>query len=255
MSPRLAFAIETAYRAGRSTLSHFRTGTTVETKPDASPVTAADRNAERMIRAAIEENFPKDLILGEEEGGATGVPDRWIVDPIDGTKSFICGVPLYSTLIAYECDGRPILGVCYLPALDEMFYAERGGGCFVDGRPCRVSTRPEISGGVVTAGSLPSMFRHNRLDGFLKLSDRTVASRNWGDAHGHALVASGRVEAMLDPVVTRWDLSAVRIIVEEAGGRFTDYSGGDPFDAGDAGLEAISSNGLVHEEILDAFRR
>jgi histidinol phosphatase-like enzyme (inositol monophosphatase family) len=255
MSPRLAFAIETAYRAGRSTLAHFRTGAPVETKADASPVTVADRNAERMIRAAIAEKFPDDAILGEEEGGDTDAPDRWIIDPIDGTKSFICGVPLYSTLLAYEQDGLPVLGVCYLPALDEMFYAERGGGAFVDGRPCRVSARPEISGGVITGGSVTSMEKHNRLAGYMRLAERTVAARNWGDAHGHTLVACGRVEAMLDPVVNRWDLSAVRIIVEEAGGRFTDYSGGDPFARGHDPLEAISSNGWVHEEIIEAFRR
>lgn len=254
MSPRLAFAIDAAYRAGRSTLAHFRTGVEVDLKADASPVTIADRAAERLIRELIEREFPNDAILGEEEGGDADAAERWVVDPIDGTKSFVSGVPLYATLIAYEQEGRPILGVCYFPALDEMLYAERGLGCFLNGRPCRVSSKNDLNHSVLSSGGPKSMAKYGRWEGFAALSETALATRTWSDAYGHALVASGRIEAMIDPVVSRWDLAAVRILVEEAGGRFTDFQGNDPFEKGNDELEAVSSNGVLHGEILDAFR-
>jgi len=253
MSPRLALAIEAAYHAGRSTLAHFQVGVGVEIKSDASPVTVADKNAERMIREMIEAKFPHDKILGEEEGGDFDATERWVVDPIDGTKSFVAGVPLYSTLIAYEEEGRPILGACYFPALDEMLYAEVGQGAFHNGRPCRVSNKDDLKKSILACGGLNSMGKHKFLDGFMDLSARTLATRTWADAYGHALVATGRIEAMVDPIVNRWDLSAMKIIIEEAGGKFTDSKGEDPFVRGNDGLEAISSNGLLHGEILKAF--
>lgn len=234
-------------------MAHFRTGVGVDLKADASPVTVADRDAERMIREMIEKQFPQDEILGEEEGGATDATERWVVDPIDGTKSFVSGVPLYATLVAYEQEGLPIVGACYFPALDEMLYAERGLGCYLNGRPCRVSDRTDLTRSVLSCGGPKSMVKYGRWDGFATLSERALATRTWSDAYGHALVASGRVEAMIDPVVSRWDLSAVRILVEEAGGRFTDFKGGDPFASGNDELEAVSSNGVLHGEILRAF--
>src|SRR5579862_7332397 len=137
MSPRLAFAIDAATKAGRSTLAHFQTGVGFDRKSDASPVTIADRMAERMIREAIAREFPGDQILGEEEGGDTEVADRWVLDPIDGTKSFVAGVPLYATLVSYEKGFVPQLGVVFLPALNELIYAERGGGALWNGKPAR----------------------------------------------------------------------------------------------------------------------
>jgi len=253
MSPRLAFAVDAAYRAGKSTLAHFQVGTKVETKADASPVTVADKNAERLIRTLIEAQFPGDAILGEEEGGDTDALNRWVVDPIDGTKSFISGVPLYATLVAYEQDGQPLLGACYFPALDEMLYAERGQGAFLNGRQIRVSTRAEVKGGLLASGGPKSMIHYGRWDGFAALSEKAMTTRTWSDAYGHALVAAGRIDAMIDPIVNRWDVSAVSVIVQEAGGLFTDFKGRNPFDKGNDNLEAVSSNGLMHEEILRAF--
>ncbi len=248
MSPRLEFALDAAFRAGRSTLAHFQTQIEVESKKDNSPVTVADKGAERMIRELIEKKYPGENILGEEEGGED-TPDRWIIDPIDGTKSFISGVPLYATLLSYERDGEPILGVCYFPALDEMHYAEVGQGAVWNGRPSHVSVRPQVKGALMACGSHVSMTKYGRIKGFSKLSEKTLATRTWGDAYGHMLVASGRVEAMIDPVVNRWDISAVSLIVREAGGKFTDFKGQDAL-----ANEAISSNGIVHAEILEAFR-
>ncbi len=248
MSPRLAFAIEAAYRAGRLTLQYFQTGAEVETKSDQTPVTAADRGAERLIRELIAQHYPEDAILGEEEGGS-GAPDRWVIDPIDGTKSFVSGVPLYATLVSYEVAGEPVVGVCYFPALDEMLYAEVGQGAFCNGRPARVSTKSEVGGSVFSCGGLNSMKKHGRLKGFEKLSDEALATRSWSDAYGHALVATGRIEAMVDPIVNAWDISAVSLIVREAGGTFTDFAGREALSN-----EAISSNGLLHGKVLEVFR-
>lgn len=249
MSPRLAFAIETAVRAGKSTLALFQVGTPVDLKKDDTPVTKADRDAERLIRVAIEQEFPEDGILGEEEGSQGNQDNRWVLDPIDGTKSFISGVPLYATLLAYEKNGEAELGVCYFPALNEIVYAERGQGAFWNGRPCRVSPKQSLKNAVIATGSTGSMAKHNRLQGFQQIEKRVLASRTWGDAYGHALVATGRVEAMIDPVVNHWDISAMSVIVREAGGAFTDFQGRHALSN-----EAIASNGLVHHELLQAFQ-
>lgn len=257
MSPRLAFALDAAYRAGRFTLSHFQAGVAVDLKSDNTPVTVADRGAERMIREAIAREYPSEVILGEEEGGDRSAPDRWIIDPIDGTKSFVSGVPLYSTLLSYEVDGQPIIGVCYFPALDEMLYAEVGGGSFFNGRPCHVSTRQTLRNSIITSAGHKGMSTYGRMAGIVEISQEAMATRTWCDAYGHSLVATGRADAMLDPVVTRWDISAVTLIVREAGGTCTDFGGRDaliPAHA-DGNHELVSSNGLIHQELLSHFAR
>ena len=248
MSPRLAFAIDAAYRAGRSTLAHFQTGAAVEIKSDASPVTVADRAAERLIREAIAANYPHEAILGEEEGASGHGDDRWVVDPIDGTKSFVAGVPLYATLLAYEQGGVPTVGVCYFPALDELLYAEKGHGAFLNGRPIRTRITPTETGSILCCGGIANLQARGKLQSLLTLAEKALALRTWCDAYGHALVASGRVDAMIDPVLKRWDIAAVEIIVREAGGKFTDFAGNlNPQ------TEAISSNGPLHDRLLEAF--
>jgi histidinol-phosphatase len=253
MSPRLAFAVEAAFWAGRSTLAHFQTGVAVESKADETPVTIADRNAEQLIRQAIATQYPGEFILGEEEGGDE-VPDRWIIDPIDGTKSFICGVPLYSTLLSFERDGQPEVGVCYFPALDEILYAERGQGAFVNGRIARVSNKTTIEGSVLCCGGHRHMALTGRIGPFLKLAERALATRTWSDAYGHALVATGRVEAMIDPTVSHWDVSAINLIVQEAGGMSTRIDGGPGLTPIGKDYQALSSNGHLHAELIEAFR-
>jgi histidinol phosphatase-like enzyme (inositol monophosphatase family) len=254
MSPRLRFAVEAAYRAGRQTLAHFNVGVGVELKEDATPVTVADRQAERLIREAIEAAFPRDAILGEEEGGDESIADRWVIDPIDGTKSFICGVPLYGTLLSYEVDRVPQLGVCYLPGTDELIYAERGGGAFLNGRPVRVSTKENLRQSVVCSGGHEGMTRHGRMEGLIALSRETLATRTWSDAFGYTLVASGRVECMMDPGVSRWDVSAFHVIIPEAGGKITDFDGNDVFANGrNREIPTVASNGVLHDRILAAF--
>lgn len=253
MSPRLAFAIEAAYRAGRGTLAHFRTGAEVEIKADATPVTIADKGAERQIRDMLAKSFPNDAILGEEEGGDESILDRWVIDPIDGTKSFISGVPLYGTLLSYEENGIPILGVCYLPGLDEMLYAELGGGAFLNGRPTRVSTKTDLSQSVISCGGHSGMIKAGRWDGFAGLAMQTLASRTWNDCFGYSLVASGRIEAMMDPAVSRWDISAFSVIIPEAGGVVTDYDGTNTLAKGHRKLGVVATNGVIHDQILAAF--
>ena len=249
MSPRFAFALQTAHEAATGTLPHFRARVGFELKEDESPVTVADREAEAHIRRAIEAQYPGEPILGEEEGGSSA-PDRWVIDPIDGTKSFICGVPLYATLLSYEQDGEPILGVCVLPALYEVVCAEKGAGCLWNGEPCRVSTKSRIEESVISSGGHASMDAAGRTGPFLQIAKRALATRTWSDAYGHALVATGRVEAMVDPVVNRWDISAMAVIVREAGGSFTDFEGGDRLTG-----EAISCAPGIKEELLGAFRK
>ncbi len=245
----MEFALDAAFQAGRSTLALFQTGPKVDTKVDRSPVTQADLDAETILRTAIEAAFPGEAILGEEQGLSGEGSSRWIIDPIDGTKSFIAGVPLYATLLSFEIDEIPQLGVCYFPALDEMLYAERGTGAFFNGRPCFVSAEQSLSHSVICIGSLCSLDRHGKLAGALRLSGQALATRSWSDAYGHALVATGRAAAMIDPVVSRWDLSAMSIIVEEAGGVFSDFSGRKGIFE-----EAVSASAALHATILEAFR-
>lgn len=247
MSPRLAFALETARSAAQGTLRHFQRGVQFEMKADESPVTIADREAERTIRMAIEATFPGEAILGEEQGGSDA-PDRWVIDPIDGTKSFIAGVPLYATLLSYEQDGEPVLGVCAIPALGEVVYAEKGGGCYLNGGVCRVSDQTDLSRAIVACGGHASMNRAGRMGSFLSLADTVLATRSWTDAYGHMLVATGRIEAMLDPVVNHWDISAVAVIVREAGGSFSDFAGRDVLSN-----EAVSCSPGVRDAVLGAF--
>ncbi len=247
MSPRLQFALEAAEAAGRLTLDYFQKGAQVETKADGTPVTQADRGAERLIREMLATRYPGEAILGEEEGGGSS-SDGWVIDPIDGTKSFVCGVPLYATLISFEQEGEPVVGVCAFPALGEVVYAERGGGAHWNGTPCRVSGKATLAEAAVSTGSFYSMEKAGRRDGFVAIVRQARMVRGWTDAYGHALVATGRIEAMIDPIVAKWDISALRLIVREAGGRFTDFQGGV-----DPQIEAIASNGRIHDAVLGAF--
>ena len=248
MSPRLAFAIESAYQAGRSTLAHFQTELEVERKADDSPVTIADREAERIIRERISAKFPGESILGEEEGGPANQNEQWVIDPIDGTKSFIAGVPLFATLLSWEVNGQATVAACYLPALGEMFYAEAGGGAFLNGRPIRVSDCQSLGEALICSGNYHSMVRAKRLDAFIGLLSKSKTSRGWSDAYGHMLVAAGRADAMVDPSVSHWDVSAPSLIVREAGGIWMDFSG-----CSELAIEGISCSPALRDLILKEF--
>jgi histidinol phosphatase-like enzyme (inositol monophosphatase family) len=256
MKRELAFALAAAREAGALTLEHFgseRLG--VETKGDGSPVTRADREAERLLVERIRGAFPDDGILGEESGERPGKSGRrWILDPIDGTKSFIHGVPLYGTLVALEAAGRAVVGVICLPALGEAVYAARGEGAFwskdLGGRgetplPARVSAVSRLDGALMCTTSPRGFERSGHTAFYQRLQSRVAMERGWSDCYGHALVATGRAEIMLDPIMAIWDCAALLPVVEEAGGRFTDFSGAPTHGGG----SAISTNLALADEV------
>lgn len=242
----LEFAVEVAWRAGRAALAHYQTGIGAETKPDDSPVTAADRGAEQIARELITTKFPHDGIIGEEFGAVR--PDasrRWVLDPIDGTRTFIRGVPLFGCLLALEEDAEPVIGVMYFPALDETVYAARGEGCWWNGRRALVSDETKLDKSLILTTDVENIERQNFTDGWNRVRSRAGLVRTWGDCYGHALVATGRAEAMFDPMMSVWDAAALRPIVEEAGGVFTDWHG----NATHTGGSAISTNAALSREI------
>lgn len=239
----LDLALDLARRGGDLTLRWFRTADlAVARKSDGTPVTEADRSAERLIRGELERLRPDDAILGEEEAeraGTSGV--RWFVDPLDGTKAFTRGVPLYATLIAASDPHGPAVGVIHLPALGETIYAGRGLGCFLNARPARVSETTELRGACLTS----SGFEHWPDAALAAVRSAGLALRTWGDAYGYALVATGRADVMVDPVVAVWDVAPMPVILAEAGGRFTDYTGQERADGGNG----IATNGRLHEAV------
>jgi myo-inositol-1(or 4)-monophosphatase len=245
----LNVAIDAAYTAGRRTLAYFNTAIPVETKSDNTPVTRADREAEQMIRDTILRHFPTHSILGEEGGIHEGDKfHRWIIDPIDGTKSFICGVPLYGVLIGIEVNGQTQVGVCYLPALNEMLSAATGLGCTSNGRPARVSKTARLSDAVVSCTSITSSL--SRSDAFEKLSSKTKITRGWGDCYGHVLAATGRIDIMLDPRMNPWDAAPFATIYSEAGGHYTSWTGEPTIWAKDG----VGTNDALHREVIDVLR-
>jgi histidinol phosphatase-like enzyme (inositol monophosphatase family) len=243
----LDFAVESAQLAGSFTLGYFNASPPVELKADRTPVTAADRGAEERLRQRIERAYPSHGIVGEELGTKTGTePARWILDPIDGTFSFICGVPLYAVLIGFEWEGEAVAGVIHLPALGETIYAARGLGCRWNGRPARVSGVRELSEARVVFASSRAAHKHGKGPEFERLLAATGNDRGFCDAYGYALVATGRAEIALDPVMALWDTAALFPVLREAGGTLTDWKG----NATHTAPEAIATNGLLFSAVM-----
>jgi histidinol-phosphatase len=234
-SQLLQAATEVAELAARKAMRWYRTGVDVETKTDGSPVTIADREAEQAARAWLSGRFPGDSIVGEEFGvERADARRRWLIDPIDGTKSFVRGVPLWGTLIAC-CEGDTVLaGAACFPALDELISAAPGEGCWWNGSRTQVST-------VATLERATALITDDRFPGspargerWRALASRVFIARTWGDCYGYLLVATGRAEIMVDDIVNPWDTAAILPIITEAGGRFTSWSGSDTAFGGDA---------------------
>jgi histidinol phosphatase-like enzyme (inositol monophosphatase family) len=241
----LSVARTAAIAGGRRTLEHFGGRIPSETKPDGSPVTPADRASEGEIRRLIRRKFPSHTIVGEEGGIEAGDPRiRWIIDPIDGTKSFIHGVPLYCVQVAVEVEGVPSVGVVHLPALGETVDAAVGLGCRWNGRTTRVSTVGDLRDATLVTTSVRSLESHGV--SFRRLYSATRTQRGWSDGYGYVLVATGRADVALDAEVYLWDCAPLLPILEEAGGRFTDWAGvrtiGSP--------NCLGTNGLLHEAML-----
>ncbi|MFZ7127769.1 MAG: inositol monophosphatase family protein [Desulfobacterales bacterium] len=250
-SDLLQFAQETAFEAGRLTLGYFRTGIRPEFKEDDTPVTLADRKAEELIRSRIERRFPSHRIIGEEfgEGGGESDAHRWYIDPIDGTKAFVRGVPLYGVLIGFELEGRIEAGACYFPALDEMVGAACGKGCYLNGRRCRVSDVDRLDRSMVSFTNAASFEKHDRAREFQSILRACYHAVGWSDAYGHALVATGRIEVMLDPVMNAYDCGPFPVILREAGGFFGDWSGNETIHAG----EAMSTTQTLLPFVVETF--
>jgi histidinol-phosphatase len=243
----LAFAIELADLADRVTLEHFRSpGLAVEAKADLTPVTVADRETEQVLRDAIARERPGDAVFGEEYGSGGNGSARWILDPIDATRNYVRGIPVYATLIALQREGEVVVGVVSAPALGSRWWATRGEGAFADGRAISVSRIDRLDEATFSHGSARSFDELGIGARFLDLSRRAGVERGFGDFWQHMLVAEGRIEFAIDPQVEIWDLAAVQVIVEEAGGRFTDLSGAPRIDGG----SGVSSNGLLHGEVV-----
>jgi len=247
VSADLAFALELADSADAISLPRFRAADLrVETKPDLTPVTDADRAVERALRDRIAAERPGEGVLGEEEGGGSGGPVRWILDPIDGTKNFSRGIPVWATLIALERDGRVVCGVASAPAIGRRWWAARGEGAWSDGEAIGVSQIGSLALATVS-------FSRTGLDSppTLELARAAWHAQPFSDFWAHLLVAEGAIEIAVEHDMNPWDNAALQVIVEEAGGRFTDVRGEARIDGGGA----ISTNGLLHEEVLARLAR
>jgi histidinol phosphatase-like enzyme (inositol monophosphatase family) len=259
---RLALAVEIASEAGEVTLRYFRRpDLVIEKKADRSPVTVADRSAEQLLRERIGERFPHDGIVGEEFGTLTGTSGYdWALDPIDGTKSFVHGVPLYTTLVAVLRDSKPQIGVIHAPAAAETLYASSRGGCWYIAQhgakpiPARVSSVAKLADSLLLTTEIRTFTEGRQRDAmqtFTRLEQAARLTRTWGDGYGYLMVATGRAEIMVDPELDLWDLAALQPVIEEAGGSFTDWQGRPTVHS----REAIATNGLVTEEVLAIVRK
>jgi histidinol-phosphatase len=251
--PDLALALELADVADRITLDRFRaTDLVVDTKPDLTPVTEADRAVERAIRERLAAERPDERILGEEEGGAAATAEgsRWILDPIDATKNYVRGIPVFATLIALERDGTEAVAVVSAPALGRRWWAARGAGAFADGRPVHVSRVARLADAVLTYTNAAHFFTRGLGDAFEQLTREAWAPRGYGDFWQYMLLAEGAVDVAVETVAEVWDLAAPKLIIEEAGGRVTDLAG----VATAAGGSCVASNGLLHERVLGVLR-
>jgi len=243
----LEVAVRAVEAAGRLTLDYFRTDFEVEHKADASPVTIADRRAEELLRATLRDAFPDDAILGEEFGELAGSSGRrWIIDPIDGTQSFIRGVPLYGVLLGLEDRGRCVVGAAGFPALGEIYSAAKGAGAWCNDARIAVSDVATLAEATLLTSDAKPQHYEDFHAGYERLLRATARQRGWGDCYGYALVARGAADVMVDPKLNPWDIAAIVPILEEAGGVFFDWRGDSRIDGG----SGIGTNGKLREQIL-----
>lgn len=248
--PDLRLAVELAEAADEITMKHFRLASLeVRTKSDASPVTEADEAVERMIRDRLARERPDDGILGEEFGTSGSAARRWIIDPIDATKNYIRGIPIFATLIGLEENGRIVTGVVSAPALGRRWSASRGSGAFCNGMAIHASDENDLAEAHIAYDSVADFDEFGTTDRFVKLVRDCSRARGLGDFWIHMLVAEGAVDIAVEPRVAPWDMAAVQVIVEEAGGRFTDLQGNPRYDGG----SALSATRDLHPQVLDYF--
>ncbi len=248
----LDFAAETVYLAGRLTLGYYNTGVRPDFKADDTPVTVADRLSEQLIRGRIEKTYPDHAVVGEEFGATEGATasHRWFVDPIDGTKSFMRGVPLYGVLLGLEIEGRVEVGATYFPGTDELLCAATGEGCWWNGRRARVSAATDLRRAYVSTTDLGGFAALGRIAAWERVARRTYYRVGWGDAYGYMLVATGRIEIMLDPAMHPWDAGPFPPILREAGGYFGDWQG----DVTIYGNEGLATTQTLLPDVLALLR-
>jgi len=248
---RYEAAVSAAEQAGRLAHGYFDRALTVECKEDQSPVTAADREAEAFLRRSLLDTFPKDGFLGEESGDQPGSSGfRWIVDPIDGTRNFVRGIPIWATLVGLEYKGEALAGVAVAPALGQNYRALRSDGAYRGERRLRVSDVSALDQAIMFYSSLSRFVKAGKQKEFLELAARTQRQRGFGDFYGFVLVAQGSGELMVEHGVHVWDVAGLKVIVEEAGGRFTDWDG----TATHVRADVIASNGRVHDQMLAVLK-
>lgn len=246
----LDVCLAAVYDAGRLTLGYFSSSIETSAKADDSPVTIADVRAEELIRSRLEEAFPEHGIVGEEHGvSRPEAAARWYIDPIDGTKSFMRGVPLYAVLLGLEVEQSVVVGAAYFPALGEMLYASQGGGAFLNGRRVGVRATTDLASAMVSFTDAASFAKQGRAAAWQRVMDATYHRPGWSDAYGHALVASGRVEAMIDPILNAHDAAPFGVILSEAGGYFGDLSGNEGIHGG----EGLSTSRALLPKLLDVL--
>lgn len=246
MDTALSAALDAVRAAGDLALRHFTGTVQVTLKPDQTPVTEADREAEQAIVGRLRAAFPDIGFLGEEFGANGPQERRWIIDPIDGTKNFVRGIPYWATLLALEEAGEVTLGVVHAPATGDLLWARRGQGAFANGRPLRVSTIDRLAEATVLHSSLKDFGPGGYRAALLRLVDRSERTRAFGDYFGYTFVLRGQAELMLEADVKPWDLAPLKVLFEEAGGRFSDFEGRPTIYSG----TALASNGRLHAEAL-----
>ena len=240
-------AADAAYAGGRRTMAYYNNRVDVEIKSDGTPVTLADKQAEEAILAIIHARYPGSDIVAEESGvsGSGNARLKWIIDPLDGTKTFIAGTPLYGAMIGVELDGKTVAGAVYFPALDDMVHAGLGEGCYWNGRVARVSEVGDLSQAMVLTTDWLRATR--RSTAFESIAKQARIARTWGDCYGHILVATGRADVMFDPILNPWDCSPLLPILQEAGGHFVTWRGEPTIWGGDG----ISVNARLLKPVLD----
>jgi len=242
----LELAQKAALKAGKVALHYFRKGVSAQTKADGSPVTQADKETEEILIAALQKGMPGSGFLGEEFGEQGSKEQRWIIDPIDGTKNFIRGIPIWALLVALEEEGEITVGVVHNPATDELWTAAKGKGAFYNGRQILVSAIGELKRAQLLHSGLNALKKTAYWDGFLELVEKTGRQRGPGDYLGYVLVAQGQGEIYLENGLKPWDIAANKIIVEEAGGKLTDLEGRETIYSG----SALATNGKLHGQVL-----
>jgi histidinol-phosphatase len=251
-SKELSFALDVCSLAGQIALDYFAKGVTASAKADGTEVTEADKEAEKIIRRGISNTFPDDAILGEEEGETAGkvAGRRWIIDPIDGTYNYARGIPIFATLLALEVNGEVVLGVVNAPVAGHTYWAERERGAFRNGHRLAVSDCSDLSKAQFNFGALKRICSAGYWSGFTHVVQQTYRQRGYGDYLAFSYVFEGKAEASLEVGVQPWDLAPMKILVEEAGGRYSDLSGGNSIYTG----SCLISNGRVHDPLLELLK-